>query len=193
MCRAVWERGEQTATLSAWGVSYELHTRLYRCDACGSYWEELERYAHQIPDAEALEVQSHSSFERSVGDEPVQGSPEANSLNELAMRLRRTTSRSPLMCVELLRPLSALERLRYVEHYESSGLSLFIDPIELDPEFMHVMAAVRKRAASLRDQGQFGRGMGGGGSMHVWMKSELAKHGIRWRTPREMNPGVAFD
>jgi hypothetical protein len=30
-----------------------LHTRLYRCAACGSYWEENERYANVIPEAAA--------------------------------------------------------------------------------------------------------------------------------------------
>ncbi|KQU80429.1 MULTISPECIES: hypothetical protein [unclassified Rhizobacter] len=119
---------------------------------------------------------------------------ESNSLNALAMRLRRLTSVPPLMCVEFLRPLSEHERIRYVEYAESSGLSLFIDPIELDPEIMPVVAAVRERAGRLRDDGQFGRGMGTGGRLHAWMKGELAQqHGIQWRTPPEMNPGVAFD
>jgi len=120
--------------------------------------------------------------------------PDYDSLNALAMRLRRVTSRPPSICLELLRPLPESERVRYVEHYESTRLSLLIDPIELDPDVMPILAMVRERAKQLRNEGQFGCGMGGGGRLHVWVKGELANtHGVRWRTPQEMNPDVAFD
>ena len=52
-CRAVWERSGKAGVLSLLGVSPELHARLLRCEACGAYWEELERYAQHIPDTEA--------------------------------------------------------------------------------------------------------------------------------------------
>lgn len=140
-------------------------------------------------DDEPLEAAVNRLLTREGKTEPC-----SDSLNALAMRLRRITSRPPLMCVELLRRLPALERVRYVEYCESSGLSLFIDPIELDQDVMPVFATVRESAKHLFDEGEFGRGMGAAGNMHVWMQRELAyKYGIRWRTPREMNPGVAFD
>jgi hypothetical protein len=31
-------------------MSVTLHTRLYRCEVCESYWEENERYANVIPE-----------------------------------------------------------------------------------------------------------------------------------------------
>ena len=124
----------------------------------------------------------------------IQESAESDGLNALAMRLRRVTSRPPLACVEFLRPLSPAERLRYVEHCEHAGLSLFVDPIELETHIAPVLAQVRACADKLRQEGRFGHGMGTGGRVHAWIKSELARsHGIHWRTPQEMNPGVAFD
>jgi hypothetical protein len=104
------------------------------------------------------------------------------------------TSRPPKVCVELLKPLSADERIRYVEHFECTGLTLFVDPVELDPAVLPAFAEVRARADRLYHEGQFGRGMGTGGRVQLWVQGELERlHGIRWRTVQQMNPGIAFD
>jgi hypothetical protein len=47
VCRDLWESGGRPTQLS---ISLELHTRLYRCAACLSYWEENERYADVVSD-----------------------------------------------------------------------------------------------------------------------------------------------
>jgi phytoene/squalene synthetase len=62
-CRSAWERASPRAALDLLGTSYELHTRLHRCRTCGSYWDELERYAHQVPEAVGLALLAGRSFE----------------------------------------------------------------------------------------------------------------------------------
>ncbi len=61
-CRGAWESGDRSA-LAFVGVSYALHTRLYHCRACKSFWEELGRYAHEISSEEAEALQRDASFE----------------------------------------------------------------------------------------------------------------------------------
>lgn len=57
-CRKSWEvhagRG-----LEALGVSVYRHARLFRCRSCGAYWEESERFAHEIEASEAKEFFAH--------------------------------------------------------------------------------------------------------------------------------------
>lgn len=43
--RGQWERGEQLPDLA---VNIRLHSRLHRCPACGTYWEQHERHADVI-------------------------------------------------------------------------------------------------------------------------------------------------
>ena len=62
VCRQEWESGHKLS-LRYLGTSNQLHAHLYLCGICGAYWEELERYAHEIPPAEARELQNHGSFE----------------------------------------------------------------------------------------------------------------------------------
>lgn len=62
-CRTAWEQASPHAALDLLGTSCVLHTRLHRCRTCGSYWEELERYAHQVPEAAGLALLADSSFE----------------------------------------------------------------------------------------------------------------------------------
>ena len=47
VCRQLWESGGRPTQLA---LNLELHTRLYRCSVCGSYWEENERYADVVPE-----------------------------------------------------------------------------------------------------------------------------------------------
>ena len=53
-CRKSWE-ASAGKELQPLGVSNYRHARLYQCKSCGAYWEETERYAHQISASEAKE------------------------------------------------------------------------------------------------------------------------------------------
>jgi hypothetical protein len=61
VCRAEWLSGSRLS-LQHLGTNNELHAHLYLCKACGTHWEELERYAHQVSATEAAESQQHRSF-----------------------------------------------------------------------------------------------------------------------------------
>lgn len=45
VCRQQWASGRRPEEIA---LNITLHTRLYRCVVCGSYWEENERYANVI-------------------------------------------------------------------------------------------------------------------------------------------------
>lgn len=49
-CRGQWESGQRPVELA---VSLTLHSRLHRCSACGTYWEQHERFADTVDEAEA--------------------------------------------------------------------------------------------------------------------------------------------
>ncbi len=116
------------------------------------------------------------------------------SLARLAMRLRAATEFPPQRCKQFLAELPEASRLAYVEYIECNHHSLFIDPVELDPAIRAALAGLRLEAGHLKEQGAFGWGMGSGGALLAWVKQELlARHGIAWRTPREMNPDCAVD
>lgn len=51
VCRQQWMSGERPEQLA---MNIALHTRLYRCSVCGSYWEENERYADVISTAAVI-------------------------------------------------------------------------------------------------------------------------------------------
>lgn len=63
VCRTAWERAVPTTAMNLLGTSYKLHCRLYQCRSCQSYWEELERFAHEIDQNEAMRLNQDSSFE----------------------------------------------------------------------------------------------------------------------------------
>lgn len=110
------------------------------------------------------------------------------------MRLRAVTERPPQLCKQFLEELPEANRVAYVAYMESNKHSYFIDPVELDPAVRAALAELRCEAGQLSEQGEFGRGMGSGGSRSAWVKRELLeRHGITWRTPWEMNPDCAFD
>ena len=117
-------------------------------------------------------------------------------LASLAMRLRQVTEQTPVVCADLLLPLSYEMRLRYVERFESSPSYLLLcDPIEVDPRFEAIIAAVEAEAKELLESGGLGDGRRGrAGRMWGWMQRELlSRHGIAWKTPIEMTPGVVLD
>lgn len=49
VCRRMWEKGQRLLEL---GVSVERHATLYRCEECGTYWEEMERFADVLSEEE---------------------------------------------------------------------------------------------------------------------------------------------
>ncbi len=51
VCRYFWAQGGRPPQL---GVSHALHASLFRCTACGTYWEEFDRYAIPVTAARAL-------------------------------------------------------------------------------------------------------------------------------------------
>jgi hypothetical protein len=118
----------------------------------------------------------------------------SDSLATHAMRLRQVTGIPLARCFEFLATLGDEERRRYVQYYEDKGGSLLVDPVELDPTKAHLISAVKQEANALAEVGEFGRGMGRGGRIRLWVKRELMKrHEIAWRTASEMNPEVALD
>ncbi len=50
VCRGLWEAGRRPPELA---VSIALHARLHRCETCGTFWEQHERYADVIAESEA--------------------------------------------------------------------------------------------------------------------------------------------
>jgi hypothetical protein len=51
-CRAAWNTADRVP-LRLLGTNVEMHAHIHQCTLCGSFWEEAERYAHQVPEAEA--------------------------------------------------------------------------------------------------------------------------------------------
>ena len=45
ICRQKWQSGSPPPEIA---VNIALHASLHRCDVCGSFWEEAERYATTI-------------------------------------------------------------------------------------------------------------------------------------------------
>jgi len=61
-CRKAWESGQRDS-IRYIGISFELHGRLYQCSECNAYWEELERFAHEISSDEAQAFINTATFE----------------------------------------------------------------------------------------------------------------------------------
>jgi hypothetical protein len=53
VCRRLWESGGQPRLVV---VSTELHSKLHRCDVCGTFWEQLERFADVIEESDARKL-----------------------------------------------------------------------------------------------------------------------------------------
>ncbi len=50
VCRHQWEVGDAPPQI---GMNIALHARLHRCEACGTLWEQTERFAAPINAEEA--------------------------------------------------------------------------------------------------------------------------------------------
>ena len=50
VCRHQWEAGVQPPNIA---INIARHADLHRCDACGTYWEQVERFAAPIAESEA--------------------------------------------------------------------------------------------------------------------------------------------
>lgn len=53
VCRHKWEIGAPPPEI---GVNIKMHSSLHRCDACGTYWEQTERYAAPISRSKARKI-----------------------------------------------------------------------------------------------------------------------------------------
>ena len=49
-CRKLWEAGQRPPELA---VNLVLHSKLHRCTACGTFWEQNERFADTIEEQDA--------------------------------------------------------------------------------------------------------------------------------------------
>ena len=53
VCRKLWESGERPPELA---INFALHSRLHRCNVCGTFWEQHERFADTIEEQEARDL-----------------------------------------------------------------------------------------------------------------------------------------
>ena len=60
LCRELWESGQRPPELA---INYDLHSRLHKCNECGTYWEQHERYADIIDENEAKKLYPDAFFE----------------------------------------------------------------------------------------------------------------------------------
>jgi hypothetical protein len=129
------------------------------------------------------------------------------STQELTMRLHKSTQQSIKDCKLLIDEMPEYLREIYVSYYEKNPRSWFFDPIELDPKYQELIKGIdcevegyvaeetknrldRQKEANLEFMGL--RGM----CHFEWRKKKellKEKHGISWKSPREMNPHVVFD
>lgn len=88
--------------------------------------------------------------------------------------------------VELL----GLETVREIENNPYTG-HLKVDPVEYTEAYENVIDEVEEEVDRRMEGKPYGMGM----CFEIWsIKGELlAKHGITWRSPSSMNPGVMFD
>ena len=130
---------------------------------------------------------------------------------EQVATLRRLTDLPWMECKRFLASLSQAERERYIAAAEANPGGILRDPIEDDPAVRPLFLAAceeaarevqewhRQRIAELEqsspavaDLFRSGRGL----CHRTWDRiKELLRerHGIEWRSPREMNPWVIFD
>jgi hypothetical protein len=50
ICRRQWETGEQPPEIA---INIERHAHLHKCNVCGTYWEQVERFAEPIEESQA--------------------------------------------------------------------------------------------------------------------------------------------
>lgn len=78
-----------------------------------------------------------------------------------------------------------------LEQWNSLGRHLKVDPIQASEKWEEVIYDVEKEIdEELKDES---RGMGFCHAYWSTKRAALARHGIEWKSPRTMNPGVMFD
>jgi hypothetical protein len=137
--------------------------------------------------------------------------PAVPILAEQVQRFRRLTGLPWMKCKWLLESLVPTERERIIEAVRLRPDGILHDPIEDDPmirplflaayqdavrevEEWHAqhIAELEQQSPAEADMARSGRGL----CHRIWARTkELLKerHGIEWRSPREMNPCVVFD
>lgn len=131
--------------------------------------------------------------------------------NQLIMRFRRVTGLPVLVAKRELEELNPEEQLARVVKAENRPSGVCRDPLEEDeaigPIIRDVMTSVaervrqeherridevRKTAPTMADFLSMGRGM----CHRIWRETKLQlefEHGIKWRSPAELNPDTTFD
>ncbi len=130
---------------------------------------------------------------------------------ELVQRLRQLTDLPWMECKRFLTTLTPDKRALYIEAIQNNRNGILHDPIEDDPTVQSLYLAAceeatrevqewhRQHIAELEEQSPAVADLfrNGSGLCHrIWARiKELLRerHGIEWRSPREMNPWVIFD
>ncbi|MCL4207976.1 MAG: hypothetical protein KJ000_36275 [Pirellulaceae bacterium] len=60
ICRNKWLSGQQLTRIA---TNDETHSFLHKCDACGTYWQQFERYANVISKDEAQAIFGEAAVE----------------------------------------------------------------------------------------------------------------------------------
>ena len=83
------------------------------------------------------------------------------------------------------------ENVSYEDYRKQSQRTLLFDPIERTPIWEEINQEIEAETDALL--GDLPRGMGFCFGYWSAKRSVLAKHGIKWRDPHQMNPRVIFD
>jgi len=127
------------------------------------------------------------------------------------LQLRKKTGLPWLVCKQHLESLSPADRIRYLEAADSQPSGILHDPIEDDPEIRPLFLAIcdeagrevdawhkqrigelEKATPAVAELFRSGRGL----CHRTWARTKSLlkeRHGIDWRSPSEMNPGIIFD
>jgi hypothetical protein len=130
---------------------------------------------------------------------------------EQVQRLRQLTDLPWMECKRFLASLAPAERTRFIEAMREHPGGILRDPIEDDPAVRPLflaaceeatrevrewhgqhIAELEQRFPAVADLFRSGRGL----CHRTWARiKELLRerHGIEWRSPRELNPWVIFD
>lgn len=135
--------------------------------------------------------------------------PEAISA-ELVFDVRRRTGMPVLECKRYLEQLPPADYAKFMVAIATQHGQILHDPIEDDPAYASILDEVAREAEYLIDQqiqkrqrelranglehmeSMARRGVCHG-IWHIMQRLLRERHGVEWRTPAQMNPGVCFD
>lgn len=129
---------------------------------------------------------------------------------EVVARVRCKTGMPVLQCKRYLEQLPPADYAKFIAAIDSQDGRILHDPIEDDPAYASIFEQVAREAEALIDQQiqERQRELRASGMEHmesmvrrgachgIWHTMQRLlreRHGIEWRTPAQMNPGVCFD